>query len=549
MLSTLRNNAAGFFAKLLMALLILSFGVWGVEDMLKSGVASRSLGSVGKYEISRQTFERAYNREADKARQSLGKNYSPEMLQALGLGRQVLDSLITDELLRIESRNLGLLPGDEAVARAIRANPGFQNDKGEFDKRRFQATLANNNMSEKIYVEDMRQQMATNLLIATLTAQPAQNETMLNTLYAANSEQRVADLAILPLSLVKDEADPGDEKLAEFYKTRASAFAAPEYRTLSYISVSAEALTANVKIPETEVRKAYDERAKFFGDEKPEPFEKVRGAIEKEMKADKAEEAAAALSSQLQDLLAGGSTLAEAGKELHLAVNTVGPIDESGHSKNGEAAKLPEGFLDSAFKLEEGADSGLTKTASGYVLIRADKIDHSQSPPLSEVRGKVLAAWQHIERVKKLQAQSEEISRQLAAAKTAPEQAAVLAKYNVKFTTTGKLKRYATATSSNLTLPSTLVKDIFTLTPGQATKPYPSKDGTMMIAVLRERVTPPPVSKDTFAKDGEAKMFQARLLQADKEELLEGYLQYLRNKYHVKINEAAVAEYDAPRDR
>ncbi len=84
MLNSMRNLAGSFFAKILLILLLLSFGVWGIEDMLRYSGKHVSLGSVGGQEISRTAFEHSYQRERERARQMLGKNYSPEMVKMLG---------------------------------------------------------------------------------------------------------------------------------------------------------------------------------------------------------------------------------------------------------------------------------------------------------------------------------------------------------------------------------------------------------------------------------------------------------------------------------
>ena len=76
MLSSLRNQAGSLWAKLLLALLVLSFGVWGIEDMLRNQGNSAAVAEVGSESITQPELARAAEREMEAMRRH-GQQFFP----------------------------------------------------------------------------------------------------------------------------------------------------------------------------------------------------------------------------------------------------------------------------------------------------------------------------------------------------------------------------------------------------------------------------------------------------------------------------------------
>lgn len=543
MLNAMRSKAGGLLTKLLLGLLILSFGVWGVADMLRYGGANAPLAKIGNHEISHTSFERALHNAQDEMRARLGKNYSPELMKLLHLERKALEDLIGSDLLHMETHALGLLPPDEAVIGEIRHIPAFQNDKGEFDKNLFQQTLRHNGMAEKTLVEQVREQLATRTLVQSITAAAPVNDAMAAVLYAAQREERTADLAMLTPALIKKTPEPKVNDVEAYYTAHKNEFVTPEYRTVSYVAVKSEDLLKTINIPEAEVKAAYAEQSAAFGG-KAAPFEQVRADLEKDLKNRKAAEAAAAFSVKLEDMLAGGSTFKETAKAMKLDMHTAGPFDKNGKTATGADAKLPpyNGFIESAFKADENTESSFAPDGKGtYVMIHVDSITPSAAQPLEKVKQDVAKAWQKQEVYKALGSMADGIAKEMKASKTP---LSVLAAKGISTTASGAITRGSQKTSTNLVLPGGLIQDIFATKVGAATAAYPAEDRHYMIAVVLKRKADTPAVPEALQKDGEFKLFRQKLEQSAREQLLDEYLRYLRAKYHVQINNEALAAYE-----
>src|SRR4051812_37099151 len=78
MLDQLRQGAQGWVSKLLMAVLVVSFGIWGVSGSLQ-GYHADQLAKVGNTAVSVQEFGRLYEQSQRNAQQS-GRPVSPDQV-------------------------------------------------------------------------------------------------------------------------------------------------------------------------------------------------------------------------------------------------------------------------------------------------------------------------------------------------------------------------------------------------------------------------------------------------------------------------------------
>ena len=144
MLESMRNAAQGVVGKaimtVVMGLIIVSFVIWGVGDMLRGFTAS-TVASVGAAKISAQEYHYAYQRTLQQYQRRLRQPFTNEQARAVGIDRQVLQRLLSEAAIDEETRKLGLNISDEALRSLITSNPAFQDKSGAFDPQRFASIL------------------------------------------------------------------------------------------------------------------------------------------------------------------------------------------------------------------------------------------------------------------------------------------------------------------------------------------------------------------------------------------------------------------------
>jgi peptidyl-prolyl cis-trans isomerase D len=126
-------------------------------------------------------------------------------------------------------------------------------------------------------------------------------------------------------------------------------------------------------------------------------FNEVKEVIRLELAREKALDALFDLSNAFEDALAGGSTIAEAAREIDLPVSRVESVDAGGRGKDGGLVEgLPPSprFLATVFSTKKRAQSGLVETENnGYFLLETDAVIESRQRILSEVEAAVRQSW------------------------------------------------------------------------------------------------------------------------------------------------------------
>ncbi len=496
MLKTFRSRISGLFAKFLIALLVLSFGLWGIGDMVRQGGRKISIAQVGDKAISITAYQRELQLAAANIRAQLGSDFSPEMMQTFGIDRQVLEQMITRELFLKESQALGLIPDEKTIAENIRNNAMFRSKEGAFDAQKFHVFLRQNGLSERDYIKTLSHQISSSLLTDAITANAPVLDAQVQTIAAILQEKRVADIYVIPALLAQEIAAPKAEELEAFYKAHPDNFTAPAYRTLDYLAFNAD--------------------------------------------GEKAEK----ISHQLEDLLAGGATPEEAAKSLQLHIKRIGPIDRQGTGPDGKKIQEPDlspKVLELAFQTNPGDDSAIiSDKKSEYFMVRVTEETPAKSKPFENVRAEVASAWKKEAESRQLQKLAQTIAESF---KDPANREKLVKQHRLKSTSSGALLRERTKTASGLSLPSPLMAELFTLGINASTKAYLSSNGDYLIAVLRERVSAP---KDAAETD---KTLKPALEHQAQGELMQQYAEYLRKKYTVTIDDEALSNLRQSRQR
>src|SRR4030081_2982175 len=144
MLRGIRKDSSNWLGKavmsVVMGVLIVSFGVWGIADIFK-GFGQSSLAKVGKTEISTDQFRQIYTDKLQQLGRQFGRPLTMEQARAFGLDRQVLQQTIAEAALDEEARRMGLGQSEAETMRMIYSDPNFKGLNGQVDPARLLAAL------------------------------------------------------------------------------------------------------------------------------------------------------------------------------------------------------------------------------------------------------------------------------------------------------------------------------------------------------------------------------------------------------------------------
>ena len=292
--------------------------------------------------------------------------------RAPGSARFTSPSMANDAVFLAFARDRGIAVTDEMVREAIAGEPAFRGPDGTFSRDQFVAALRSVGMTEEGYVQTMRRElMRQNVINATLASASAP-DVLVDRLYRHRNEKRIADLIFVANSAMQDVAQPTEAELAEFHKSNERRYLAPEYRTVSFVTLTAEALAAETLIPDDELRREYEARAAGYATPETRDLSQMLFSDE-----EKAKQAATAL--------AGGQDFAAVAQEL--AGMGPGDLTLAGVSKGD----LVGGLGDAVFALPEGGVSEPLNSPFGWHIFRVDTIKPATTRSFEEVREQLRA--------------------------------------------------------------------------------------------------------------------------------------------------------------
>ena len=172
MLTTLRNSSKNTILKFvlgtLLTILIISFAMWGTEDLVGVSQKQSSVASVGKIDISAQEFYSLYSRQTEEIRKLLGSSLDIQKSREFGYVDRALSSLINRALFNNEALELGLSVSDRNVRDKILKDDAFKDDLGQFSELLFRQLISESGYSEDSYVEGTRQDLAREQMVETI---------------------------------------------------------------------------------------------------------------------------------------------------------------------------------------------------------------------------------------------------------------------------------------------------------------------------------------------------------------------------------------------
>jgi len=372
MLSSIRKRSGSFVVKGFLLLLVLSFGMWGIQDMVAPNLAGQSVAEVGGDEISPRRIEIATQNQISRLRQVFGPGFNREQAFAMGVYDRVLRQEVNTELLRKGAENLGVAVSDDLVSSEIRQDPAFRAQGSEtgFDRQRFRQILLSSGLTEAAYINEARRRIAMGQYLGAIQGGVVAPKPLVAAIYRFRNEKRVAELVELKPSNVTKTFNPSETDLEAFHKANAAQFTAPEYRKVTAVVLKIAELAKEVVVDPAQIKTAYQDRIDEFT---------VKGKRQvAQMLLESEEDATAA-----KRLLDQGKDFAEVAKTI-----TKQDAAELDFGVVTKADLLPE-LATAAFQLTEPGYTEPLETVLGWHILKISNITAGGTQPLADVQSKV----------------------------------------------------------------------------------------------------------------------------------------------------------------
>lgn len=380
MLQRIRDNASGPLAYVVVAVITLVFGVWGIGSYFTPS-ADPVVASVGATDITRNQLQRAYDQRYQRLRQMMGDNFDSSMFSSSQLRRTVLQQMIDNEVLDQYASNAGYRVSDAALLGTIRQNPQFQAD-GAFSTQRYRGLLAQAGISPGQYEASLREDIKGDQLRQEITRSAFAAPAEVDQAYRlANQERRLRYLAFNPADY-RDAVRVSDDEIQTYYADHGDAFQRPERVKLSFVSLDSASAAADAGDPDEQtLRAVFDDNKAQFG--KPERRSGALVSVPISGDGSAARDTIQALASADGDL---ESRAGQADDARYQAID------------NKPRADLDKAAADSLFSLDVNDTSRPVKGQNAWYLVHLGKITPASEAafddPDVQARVKAMASQQ-----------------------------------------------------------------------------------------------------------------------------------------------------------
>ncbi|MGY4876598.1 SurA N-terminal domain-containing protein [Vreelandella aquamarina] len=365
MLQSIRDGSRSWGAKIIIGVVVAAMALFGVESLFTLvGTDPDEVVEVNGDSIKRQQVEL----EVQRAMRS--GQVPPDQERALR--SDVLDQLITQQLLTHYAEEGGFYVSEAQLDQLIVNLPEFQDQEGRFSTELFRNRLAGAGYTplsfrDELRVDIKRRQLQQGLAFSDFTLESEQNR-----LAALQRQQRSFRYRLLSASDLDEEVSVTDKQINAYYADNAERFQRPEQVRLEYVVVDRQAMASGVDVDEAQLRDAWrnqtDDASRriahimiSFGDNRSR------------------EEAEARVQEALDDLDSGESFADTATRfsDDNVSAENGGDLGEISRGFFGEA------FDEAAFSLQEGDVSGAVEMDDAFHIIKVTDIDR---PPFEEQR-------------------------------------------------------------------------------------------------------------------------------------------------------------------
>jgi peptidyl-prolyl cis-trans isomerase D len=382
MLQSLRDKMQGWPAIIVLGVAVFAMSFFGIEGYFNSHVET-FVAKVGKREVSQQQFQDTMNRLRQRQRAELGDQFDPSVFDKPEFKQQILDSLISQQLLLQANEDLGMRVSNEALRETIAATPAFQVD-GKFNAEMYRAQLAGAGMTPEMYQDNVRTSLETNLLQDAIGGSTIVTPADIDRYLGIKLQRRDIRYFVLPRP-TPAEPQVTDAQVQDYYKAHQADFMNPEQVSLKYIEVNGADLKADTQPTDEELKQRYQAEIAKFG--MPEEREVSHILVNVPKNATPAQQKAALDKAQK---IAAEATPANFAKLAQQDSDDLGS-----KLQGGDLGWLQKGVTNAAFdaamfSMQKGQISKPVLSDEGYHIIYLRDVRSGQTKPFAQVRDELL---------------------------------------------------------------------------------------------------------------------------------------------------------------
>lgn len=386
MLQTMRDNAQGMIAKVIVFFIIFVFALWGVESIVSLGGGTPAAVTVGGEDISEADIARLVEQQKSNLRRQFGDKYDENLFNEKFLRESAVEQLVDQKIALVQANKMDLYASTQQVDETILTMPAFQLE-GRFSKEQFQNVLRINGLSPMAFRGMLSDDIKSNQVRAAIILSSVETPFAVQVSEALNNELRTFSFHEVNAKDLEAGITPSDDEIAAYYESNKDRYRTEEQVSVRYAELTKADIAARQEVSDEEINQAYDE----YRVSETAKEQRHASHILIEANDERDDAVAEKLAGDIHDRIVKGEDFAALAKEYSDDIGTRNKGGDLGLAAKG--AYVPE-FEQALFALKKGEVSAPVKTEFGYHIIRLDDVVAAKVKPLDEVKDQLVAEVQ-----------------------------------------------------------------------------------------------------------------------------------------------------------
>ena len=271
MLNIIRNLVKSIAGKILLLVMVASFAVWGMGDLLRSG-DSGLVAVIGNQKITINEFYYQFQKKLNEFNQSLDIKLTEEEAHNQKITYLVLNEMVYGKIIQEYAEKNSIYLSDNVLKKAIVSIPQFQDSDGNFNKILFDNSLLGNFNSEVEFTDEISKVLLNNLLFENFTIPTPLNEKILNIFYNYESETRNILYFNINDTLIKKTINT-DKSYIDFYNKNENDYLINKKIIIRYLKANPDKFASLVDITNEEIEIYYNENIDLYKEDETREIE------------------------------------------------------------------------------------------------------------------------------------------------------------------------------------------------------------------------------------------------------------------------------------
>ena len=389
MLRYLRENTGNWIIKIFLGIIVIVFVFLGVGSF--GSKTNNSIGSIDDEPITIKEYQQAYKAIVNQLRIQFGDNLNDDLLKALNVKQQAINSIIEQKLILLEADKLEISVSDRELQQSLLSIKAFQKD-GAFNLEQYKKVLSLNALNPEIFeanqINSLRQEKVRSLVLSAVNVSDLEAK---NWYLFQNTKTAIDYLRFNPTDY--SDIRPDEEQITAFYTQNKDQYkSAPKVKAM-YLKFSPEDYQGQVSVSQEKINDYYEQNPEKF--KTPEKVEASHILIK--LAEDAPEEAVKAAEKRalaVYEKASTGQDFASLAKEF-----SEGPSKESGgYLGTFEKKSMVKPFADAAFALKAGEISPPVRTMFGWHIIKVTARFDASTQTLVQAAEKIKTELEQQER-------------------------------------------------------------------------------------------------------------------------------------------------------